>query len=149
MISRFFAALLLGLLFATPAAAEWSLRQSDGFAKTTTGGPGYRLEIWCRRGQPLQLALTALGSNRDFRGVKGLMMWLTRPDGRTDRWPVDVSPEGPALTGRLIVSEFNLDFFRYGQTFVLDAPGKGLVFMEGGMKGTGAARLAFKEQCGI
>lgn len=133
----------------TPAAAQWTLRQSDGYAKTTTGGPGYRLEILCSRGRPLEMSLIALGSARDFKGVRGLMLWFTMPDGRTDRWPVDVTPEGPTLTGRLRVSDFNLDFFRRGQSFQLTAPVQGLSFMEGGMKGTGAARLAFLEQCGI
>lgn len=140
--------LALTIAATSPAAAEWTLRQSDGYAQTTTSGPGYRLEVWCRRGGPLDMTLVALNSTADFKGVQGLMLWLTRPDGRTDRWPVDVIPEGPALSGQFSVSEFNLDFFRHGASFVLDAPATGKTFLEGGMKGTGAARLAFKEQCG-
>lgn len=138
------------LLAATPAAAAWETTQSEGFASTSYRGDRYRAEISCNRGGGLQLGLFDESLRGDaFDGVRSLMVWLTLPDGRTDRWPVDVAHEGPKLSGELIVSDFNLDFFRYGQRFVIDSPQTRTVFLEGDMRGTGAARLAFLERCGL
>lgn len=143
---------VLGLIALAPATAlaDWTLRQSGDFAATTYEQGRYELSLSCNRGRGLELALfdrTQVGEEMD--GIRGLMLWFTLPDGRTDRWPVDVGSEGPALTGPVVVSDFNLDFFRHGQSFRLDAPQTGTVFLEGNMKGTGAARLAFLERCGI
>jgi hypothetical protein len=141
---------LLLLLVATPAAAAWETRQSEGFASTSYQGDRYRAEISCNRGRGLELRLFDESHRGDaFDGVRGLMVWVTLPDGRTDRWPVDVVQEGPALAGELIVSDFNLDFFRSGERFVIDSPLTRTVFLEGDMRGTGAARLAFIERCGV
>ena len=149
MHTRFLTALVVSLLLTTPAMADWTFRQKDGFAMTRTSGSGLVLELSCRRGQPLELLLDFQNSTRDLGGTKSLMLWLQMPDGRTDRWPVDVVQEGPVLSGRLFVSDFNLDFFRSGKSFELTLGGSPDVLMRGNMKGTGAARLAFKEQCGI
>lgn len=77
------------------------------------------------------------------------MMWVRAPDGRNARWPFSVTRDGPSLTGALIVSDFTLDFFKNGQSFELDAPVARIDFLQGDMIGTGAARLAFEEQCGF
>ncbi|MEO1492979.1 MAG: hypothetical protein AAFV19_12575 [Pseudomonadota bacterium] len=145
---RFALSFAAALLAATPATAEWVTRQSDGFAQTRFTDGRYTLEISCRSGRGFELVLKD-PSLQGFDDVKGLMLWLTLPDGRTDRWPVDVTPEGPALSGVLYVSDFNLEFFRNGRSFQLDAPLTGEVFLKGNMKGTGAARLAFLERCGV
>lgn len=138
------------LLAATPAAAAWETRQSDDFASTTYDGDRYEAKIFCRRGSGLELnVFDKTLSGDEMQDVRALMVWLTLPDGRTDRWPLDVRQEGPVLSGSLIVSDFNLDFFHNGQQFRIDAPGTGTVFLEGDMRGTGAARLAFLERCGI
>lgn len=143
--------LLLALaLAATPVFAAWETKQSDGFASTSYHGDRYRAVISCNRGRELELNVfdsTLRGD--EFAGVRAVMMWVMLPDGRTDRWPIDAVQEGPALSGTLIVSDFNLDFFRNGQSFRIDAPLTGTVFLEGNMYGTGAARLAFLERCGI
>ena len=105
MTTRLFPLFLAALcLVAGPAAAQWSLEQRPGFAAARTGAPGYTLELSCRRGQPLMLTLEAAGSDRDLVGVRGLMLWLTLPDGRTDRWSVEVTKRGNRLTGPLTVS---------------------------------------------
>lgn len=139
------------MITAQPAHALWTLEQRNGFARTTSSGPGYTVEISCRRGARLQFTLRGVdaAAAREFRGVRALMMWITVPDGRTDRWPVDVVQQGNSLTGELYVSDFQLNFFRQGKTFEIDAPGQRRQFLDGDMKGSGAARLAFLEQCGI
>ncbi|MEM9011949.1 MAG: hypothetical protein AAGE18_12030 [Pseudomonadota bacterium] len=140
---------LAALLIATPAAA-WDTQQRSGFASASHRVGGYEITISCRRDRGFELALSDPSlSASEFEGVTGLMMWVTLPDGRTDRWSVDVVQEGPVLSGPLYVSDFNLEFFRNGTSFRLDAPLTRKVFMEGDMRGTGAARLAFLEQCGI
>ncbi|MEM7505972.1 MAG: hypothetical protein AAF415_04445 [Pseudomonadota bacterium] len=143
-------AVLAVCLVSSPALADWQLRQSDGFAEVQFSQDDYNLVMWCdpRHGLQMTLQNTKLTS-AGFEGVSSLVLWLTLPDGRTDRWPVDVTPEGPALSGRFTVSDFNLGFYKDGQNFQLDSPQTGKIFLKGGMKGTGAARLAFQEQCGI
>ncbi|PRY26020.1 hypothetical protein CLV78_101113 [Aliiruegeria haliotis] len=142
--------ILAFVLSTGPASAAWDLQQGSGAATTRFDGGRYDLQLSCRKGRGLELTLTdGTGRGDTFRDVRGLMLWFTMPDGRTDRWPVDVGASGATLSGRVVVSDFNLDFFRHGKGFRLDAPQTGTVFMEGDMKGTGAARLAFLEQCGI
>lgn len=143
------ALLMVGLL---PAAAQaaWSLQQGQNRATTTYSDGRYQLTLTCERGRGLEMTLVDATQRGDtFGGLRAVMFWFTLPDGRTDRWPVDVSVEGPSLSGQVVVSDFNLEFFRQGQSFQLDAPQTGTVFLEGNMNGTGAARLAFLERCGI
>jgi hypothetical protein len=45
-------------------------------------------------------------------------------------------------------TDFNLGFFQNGRHFKLDAPAK-TDFLEGDMQSTEAARLGFKQQCGL
>lgn len=145
--STFFTFMLLSTT--APALAAWETQQSDGFAQASYAGERYHLTISCTSGS-LQLTLEDMISNGDqFDGVQNLMMWIKIPDGRTDRWPVSVTRDGPSLTGALVVSDFNLGFFKNGKSFQLDAPVARIDFLKGDMIGTGAARLAFDEQCGV
>ena len=134
----------------SPAFAAWQTVQSDGRARAVYQQGNYELWIYCRRGQDMELWLQDRSLNgAEFQGVDSLMMWVKLPDGRTDRWPVRVVQEGPGISGPLVVSDFNLEFFRNAESFELDSPQTRKVFMAGDMRGTGAARLAFLEQCGI
>lgn len=146
IFSRVFSVLLLST--SIPALAAWETHQSDGIAQTSYIGERYQLTISCTSRSNLELTLEDRNSSGDqYNGIQGLMMWVKIPDGRTDRWPVSVTRDGSSLTGALFVSDFNLDFFQKGQSFRLDAPVTGFVFLEGDMIGTGAARFAFDEQC--
>ncbi len=142
---------LVGIcLFAAPASAEWQTLQSEHQAAALYRSAPYALDIRCRRGEGFALRLRDLtASGNAFGGVDSLMMWVTLPDGRTDRWPVYVVRDGAGLSGALAVSEFNLDFFRNARSFELDSPQTREVFLAGDMAGTGAARLAFLERCGL
>lgn len=148
--------LFLLLLTAQPASAAWETQQSAGFAQARYTDERYQLTLSCQNsnsndtinGLTLTLNATA-GNSAQISGIESLMVWLTLPDGRTDRWPVEVTQEGNMLTGTALVSDFSLYFFQHGQRFQLDAPVARVEFLEGDMMGTGAARLAFKEQCGF
>ncbi|CAM4290461.1 hypothetical protein VRRI112168_19250 [Vreelandella rituensis] len=147
---RFTIFTILLLSTAVPALAAWQTQQSDGVAQASYTGEVYLLTISCTRSSQLKLTLEDMSSSGDqLDGIHNLMMWITVPDGRTDRWPVRVTRNGLSLIGTLHVSDFNLGFFQNAQRFQLDAPSAGVDFLEGDMIGTGAARLAFKEQCGI
>mgnify|MGYP003111467120 CR=1 FL=1 len=152
--------LLLLLLTAQPASAAWETQQSAGFAQARYTDEHYQLTLSCQNSHSntlnndtintLTLTLNATaGNSAQLNGIESLMVWLTLPDGRTDRWPVEVTHEGTRLTGTALVSDFSLYFFQHGQRFQLDAPVARVEFLEGDMMGTGAARLAFKEQCGF
>jgi len=152
--------LFLLLLTAQPASAAWETQQSAGFAQTRYTDERYQLTLSCRNNRSknhsndtineLTLTLNATSdSSTQLNGIESLMVWLTLPDGRTDRWPVEVTQEGTMLTGTALVSDFSLYFFQHEQRFQLDAPVARVEFLEGDMMGTGAARLAFKEQCGF
>lgn len=146
---RFTLFTLMLLSTAAPALAAWETQQSDGFAQASYAGERYHLTISCNSSS-LRLTLEDTTFSGDqFDGVHNLMMWIRIPDGRTDRWPLSVTRDGPSLTGALTVSDFNLDFFKNGQSFELDAPVARIEFLQGDMIGTGAARLAFEEQCGF
>ena len=138
-------------VLAGPVLADWAHRQGNGVAVAQYDAGRYTVMMRCSRGQGIELSLMdeELRGN-EFRGVGSLMVWVTLPDGRTDRWPVTpVYQEGPALSGMLVVSDFNLEFFRNGSSFEIDSPQTRTTFAKGNLRGSGAARLAILEQCGI
>ncbi|UWQ20808.1 hypothetical protein [Jannaschia sp. W003] len=149
-LTSFLCGLAAATLLVTPAAAEWQTVQSDGKARAVYQDGRYEVWIHCRRGAGMELWLRDLTlSGNEFPGVASLMMWVTLPDGRTDRWPVRVVQEGPGVSGPLVVSGQNLELFRNASRFELDSPQTRRTFLAGDMRGTGAARLAFLERCGI
>ena len=144
------AAALLAL--PTPALADWSWEQRPGFAKARTVSGNYILELSCRQGdQALEMSIFDQTLRGDaFPGLRSVMMWITLPDGRTHRQAVDVFQEDASISGIYYVSDFTLDFFRNGRSYEVDIPTRGgEKLMQGNMKGSGAARLAFLEQCGL
>lgn len=148
---RFLSLALAATLLGTSAAADWTHRQGNGRASAIYDAGRYTVMITCSRGSGLEFSILddELRGN-EYEGVDSLMVWVTLPDGRTDRWPITpVWQEDGALSGDLIVSDFNLEFFRNGTRFEVDSPQTRKVFAKGNMKGSGAARLAILEQCGI
>ncbi len=147
MMMRFLAA-AAAVMLAAPAQADWQTEQREGYARASYAQGDYEVWISCRPGRGFELSLLDRTlSGRDFQGVQSLMMWVKLPDGRTDRWPVEVMQEGPSMSGRLVVSDFNLEFFRNAASFELDSPQTRQMFLSGNANGTGAARLAFLERC--
>ncbi|EKE43709.1 hypothetical protein OCGS_2043 [Oceaniovalibus guishaninsula JLT2003] len=111
----------------------------------------YTVVMTCSRGRGIELSvLDSAARGDEFAEVDSLMVWITLPDGRTDR--VSISPvwqEGAALSGAFVPNGVTMDFFRNGIRFEVDSPQTRTTFAATDMKGSGAARLAFLEQCGI
>lgn len=150
---------LAAALVLTPlsAAADWTLNKQASSVTTTESNGQYSVSLTCHRGASGRLGLTI--SDLSQRGlapdggplgeIGHLMLWIRLPDQRTDRWPVDVTPEGPALSGVAFVSSFNLGFFGNAEHMLITEAASGRRLFESSMKGTGAARIAFSERCGI
>ncbi|MGB3244469.1 MAG: hypothetical protein WBB25_08040 [Sulfitobacter sp.] len=140
------------ILCPTFSHADWVQKQTNGFARASTNSGNYELILSCRRGDG-NLEMTILDkslSGRAFQGLQGVMMWIELSDGRTHRQPVDVVMEGPSISGTFYVSDFVMDFYQNAVSYVVDMPSRGGEdLMRGNMRGSGAARLAFLEQCGL
>ena len=147
---RLIALLLASAMAASPALA-WDLRKEDHSAATTETVGDSAVTLRCWRGRDhLGFELDDLTGGGQHRGeIRNLMLWIKLPDGRTDRWPVGVIAEGPVLSGAAIVSDFNLGFFANAESLEVTVANTGQLLFRSGMKGTGAARIAFKERCGI
>ena len=144
--------IVLIILCPTLAHADWIQTQTSGFARASTTSGNYELVLSCRRGDG-NLGMTIFDktlNGRVFQGLPGVMMWIKLADGRTHRQPVDVLMEGPSVSGTFYVLDFVLNFFRNAESYVVDLPSRGgEALMSGNMRGSGAARLAFLEQCGL
>lgn len=147
---------LLALGLAAPAAA-WTLEKRQDWAVASETDGNYTVTIMCRRGSD-HLQFSYL--DRDLRGVdptgtsldqiKSVMLWVKLADGRTDRWPVSVFSEGPSLSGQIAFSSQTLELFQNAESISVTGtnPHHETMF-EAGAQGTGAARIAFQERCGI
>ncbi len=139
-------------LTAQPAAAQWSLDQGGGSALAETRGSGYIFRISCEAGRGNQVYLgirSGGGGDPDLATAQSVMLWIKLPDGRTDRWPVDVSGTARGTGGFHPVSDFNLNFFRNAVSMEVELYPQRKTLATLSMGGSGAARLAFLEQCGI
>ncbi|KGJ01789.1 hypothetical protein SAMN04487972_1534 [Paracoccus halophilus] len=129
----------------------WELVKMENIVTTSQGDGRYLLSLSCQRGDNhLNFDLFDQSLTGDeLQGVEAVMMWIRAPDGRTDKWSVKTYREGPNLTGRVAFSAQTLDFFRDAESLeVEDIFGRRVLFRSD-MKGTGAARIAFSERCGI
>ncbi|MFV0299393.1 MAG: hypothetical protein ACK5IP_00640 [Paracoccus sp. (in: a-proteobacteria)] len=143
-------AMLTVALIGSPAAA-WQLGKYDDHATTRETVGHYIIKLTCYRGQDY-LGFELVDLTQEGRGMETpvpLMIWITLPDGRTDKWSFRATPEGPALAGTIPVSSLTLDHFGNGETLVLAAPTGDKEWLRTDMKGTGAARIAFRERCGL
>lgn len=144
------AALLALPLLALPAAG-WDLVKQDRAVITSQKDGRYLLSLSCQRGnRDLIFTLSDQSlKGEELQGVNAVMMWIRAPDGRTDKWSIDTFAEGPALSGRIAVSRQTLDFFRDAERLEVEDIRARRVLFRSGMKGTGAARIAFAERCGL
>lgn len=151
MMRKFLIGALAGVTLTSGPALAWEFRQGNGMAQATQQDGRYMVMLRCNRGQNLELSISDSQRRGDeFRGVSSLMVWIQMPDGRTDR--VSISPvyqEGGVLSGQFIPNGVTMDFFRNGTKFEVDSPQTRTMFISTDMRGTGAARLAILEQCGI
>lgn len=151
-MGRWGMAAMAAVLAAAPGASvAWDLRQGNGTAITSQDAGRYTVMLRCSRGRGAELSIldTTLRGD-EYAGVESLMLWITLPDGRTDRVPIaPVYQEDAALSGALVPNGTTMEFFRNGTRLSIDSPQTRTTFVETGMSGTGAARLAFLEQCGI
>lgn len=147
---RLISILLASAMVASPALA-WDLHKEANSVRTQETIGDSAVALICHRGRDqLEFNLKDLtGGNQNRGKITNVMLWVKLPDGRTDRWPVEVSGEGPQLTGPAYVSDFNLGFFANAESLEVTEATTGELLFRSDMKGTGAARIAFKERCGI
>lgn len=139
-------------VLASPAAAEWTLDQGGGSAMAEARGGGYIFRMSCEagRGDEVYFGIRAGGAGDPDLGTAGsAMLWIKLPDGRTDRWPVNLSGTAAGAGGFHPVSDFTLEFFRNAASMEVELYPQRKTLAVLPMKGSGAARLAFREQCGI
>ncbi|MCK0169066.1 hypothetical protein MWU52_16040 [Jannaschia sp. S6380] len=132
--------------------AQWSLDQGGGSAMAETRAGGYTFRMSCEAGRGAQVyfGIRAGGSgDPDLAAAQSAMLWIKLPDGRTDRWPVTLSGTARGAGGPHPVSDFNLDFFRNATSMEVELYPQRKTLAVLPMRGSGAARLAFLEQCGI
>ncbi|MGP3699747.1 hypothetical protein [Rhodobacter sp. NSM] len=79
----------------------------------------------------------------------GLMLWIELPDGRTSRDSFIGFNEQGSISAEIPADHIHWDFFANGQRLWVQDTGSWETLFESGMKGTGAARLALLERCGI
>ena len=139
-------------LIAQTAAAEWTWDQGGGSAMAETRKNGYIFRLSCEagRGSEVYLGIRAgSGGDPDLATARTAMLWIKLPDGRIDRWPVSVSGTRSGTGGRHPVTALNLDIFRNAVSMEVELYPQRKTLAVLDMRGSGAARLAFKEQCGI
>ena len=144
--------MLIACLALPLPALGWDLHKQRDSVTTSQFSGQYILTMHCRRGSnQLEFNLHDQTLRGDlFQGVRTVMMWIKAPDGRMDKWSSAVSPEGPSLSGLFEVSSYTLDFFGNAKSMsIVDTSGSRRVLFESDMKGTGAARIAFRERCGV
>lgn len=149
-------ALLALLLLSSPAMA-WDLRKSADSASTSVVQDGIRLTFWCSRGgDRVSLSLSDISEGvdlsaplKDISTSGAMMLWIELPDGRTSRDPFSGFNEQGSIAAEIPAGHINWDFFANGEALRIQDTRTRKTLFKSGMKGTGAARLAFRERCGI
>lgn len=143
-------------LLAAPAGA-WEHRKSADHASTWMEQNGIRLSLSCSRGTGrVSMSLSDLSEGVDLSAplksietTGALMLWIELPDGRTSRDSFIGFNEQGSIAAEIPANHIHWDFFANGHKIWLRDSGDGRILFESDMKGTGAARLAFSERCGI
>lgn len=135
-------------------AADWQSGESGQSAWAMISQGSSNLRLSCNRGQrDVHFLLTGgpfPGMKNVDDGTESMMMWISLPDGRSAKHPIDGHYYAPdrAFVGRFLVSDTVLGQFRNGTLLSLSAP-TGTEIASFGMKGTGKARGHFKQACGL
>ncbi|TRW92758.1 hypothetical protein FNJ84_20910 [Paracoccus sp. M683] len=141
----------------TSRADAWELGKSADSAWTAESSDGIRLGFSCSRGTGrVSMMLTDLSKGVDLsaplasiEASGSLMLTIRLPDGRTSSKPIASFNEQGSVAAEVPTGSFDLEAFANGQSLLLEDVGTGKALFQSGMKGTGAARLAFRERCGI
>ena len=138
-------ALALLTMFSTaPARADWALSQGNGSAAMSQQAGPVKITFFCTRSRPDQLQISFDPWPQPARGA---MIWITLPDGRNDRQPMDVMARDRALSVTLMTSSLGLEHLQQAASLVFDIDNREIARTDA--KGTGAFRLAVLEQCGF
>ncbi len=95
-------ALALFILPASLAHADWALSQGNGSAAMSQQVGPTKITFFCTRARPDQLQISFDPWPQPARGA---MLWMTLPDGRNDRQPMDVMARDRALSVTLMTSQ--------------------------------------------
>ena len=150
------ALLSFGVTFASKPAlsVEWQSGESGQNAWAEVSGGSTNLRLSCNQSEQDVRFLLSGGL---FEGMKNvddghdtLMTWITLPDGRTARHPIDGYYHAPdrAFVGRFLVSDIVMEQFRNGSSMSLTTS-QGNTLAKFSMKGTGKARGHFRQSCGL
>lgn len=148
---------LLSALIVPVSALAWEHGKSDNSAWARADQDGIQLSFMCRRGTGrVSMTLSDLSEGTDLsaplKSIEtsgALMLWIQLPDGRTSRDSFKGFNEQGSVAAEIPANHINWEFFANGQKLTLQDTGARKTLFESGMKGTGAARLAFEERCGI
>lgn len=132
-------------------ATGWELIKMENTATTSQEHGRYLLSLTCQRGNDhldFHLSDQTLAGEA-LQGIKAVMIRIGAPGGRAHKWSIETFGEGPGIGGRSAVSAQTPGFFRDTESLEAeDIRGRRVLFRPG-MKGTGAARIAFAGRCGI
>lgn len=135
-------ALALFILPASLAHADWALSQGNGSAAMSQQVGPTKITFFCTRARPDQLQISFDPWPQPARGA---MLWMTLPDGRNDRQPMDVMARDRALSVTLMTSSLVLEHLQQAASLSFDIDNREIARTDA--KGSGAFRLAVKEQC--
>ncbi|MEL6477221.1 MAG: hypothetical protein AAFR17_07820 [Pseudomonadota bacterium] len=144
--------LLLSALLCTlalPAHAKWELRQTSGLAVMEQTVDGTRVTFQCIGRTKNRLTVGLDRGRTEMPAARAVMLWIEAPDGRMARHSMDAFKEGPGLSATLYTSDLVLQQIRQAKALELTIAGTGKRLVRTNAKGTGAFRLAVKEQCGF
>lgn len=148
---------LLALCLLSSPATAWDLQKSSDSASVAMVQDGVRLSLSCRRGSgKVSLQLTDVSGGFDLSAplkaiqtTGALMLWIEQPDGRTSRDSFRGFNEQGSIAADIPSDHIRWDFFANGKTLRIQDTTTTKILFRSGMKGTGAARLALQERCGI
>lgn len=146
-----FIPLALALCIGLPSAAgaAWDLRQTSGLAviEQTVGDVTVTFQCLGRVKNQLNVGLSRPGGWPEV--PPAVMLWITLPDGRTDRQSMDAFGEDGQLSATLMTSDVVLENLRQAASLEFTIAGTGRTIVTTDARGTGAFRLAVQEQCGF
>lgn len=141
---------------ADPVTA-WDLHKWPDSAATTQVENGLQLTFRCSRGRnSVEMTLSDISGGtdlsaplRDITTSGGMMIWIRMPDGGFSQDAFTGFNEQGSVAASIPVDQITWDSFANGEQLWIQDTGTNDALFTSGMKGTGAARLAFLERCGF
>lgn len=139
------------------SAYAWDLQKFPDSASTTQIEGGLRLTLSCSRGHGIigfSLSDISAGFDlsaplREITTSGNMVIWIRMPDGRLSKDAFTGFNEQGSVSASIPVDGISWDFFANGEQLWVQDTGVNDPLFTSGMKGTGAARLAFLERCGF